>query len=121
MKKSLPFKKRLSSWNRYLLPGLRSKNTYVSFFALVAYPMLAYVCLFLNFTGTGAINMLSRFVFFLAVIALVLFNGNYLEVRRKLPLTKARRKFFRAVGILLYNAILLLATYGLLLGIAAIF
>lgn len=121
IKKSLPFKKRLSSWNLYLLPGLRSKNTYVSFFALVAYPMLVYVCLFLDFTGGGAVNMLSRIVFLLAVIALVLFNGNYLEVRRKLPLTKARRKFFRAVGILLYNAVLLLATYGLLLGIAAIF
>lgn len=121
VKKSIPFSGRLSSWNRYLLPGLRTKNTYVSFFALVAYPMLIYVCLFLNFTGYGAIGMLSRIVFCLAVIALVLFNGNYMEICRKLPLTKARRDFFRAIGILLYNAILLLVTYGLLMGIEAIF
>lgn len=121
VKKSLPFKKRLSSWNRYLLPGLRSKNTYVTFFALVAYPMLIYICLFLDFTGYGAIGMLSRIVFCLAVLAMVLFNGNYLEVHRKLPLTKSRRSFFRALGILLYNAIILLISYGLLMGIEAIF
>ena len=121
VKKSLGFKDRLSSWNRYLLPGFRSKNTYVSFFSLCAYPMLIYISLFLNFTGAGAFGMLSRIVFLIGVLALVLFNGNYMEIRRKLPLTKSRRKFFRALGILLYNGVILLAIYGLLQAVEAIF
>ena len=112
VKRSFSFRERLSSWNRYLLPGLRGKNAHVSFFAVMAYPMLIYICFGLNYGSTVAFGFLNRLVVFLCVMALVLFNGNYLNVQKRCFLTSSRRRFLHWLGMLLVNAFIIALTYG---------
>ena len=107
IKRSLPFGKRLSSWRRYLIPGFRGKNAYLRFFALAAYPMLFYVGLVVKFDGGNTLGFLSRLLFCITVLAAVLFDGNYLNVQKRIPLVRSRRRILRFLGMLLANALLL--------------
>ncbi len=111
-KHSLSFRQRLSSWKRYLIPGFRQKNSYMWYFAAMGYPMLAYICFGLQFGDQVGLGLLNRLVFFLTVLALVFFNGNYLNVQNHCPLIKSKRSFFHRLGMVVANALILLLAYG---------
>lgn len=106
--RKLPAGKRFYNWRRYLLPGFRGKNVYLWLFAAIAYPMLVYLSLVLKFENSNALQYVFRIFFLLIVFALILFNGNYLAIKKKLPLTKSRNRFVRFLGSLLVNALFLL-------------
>ena len=108
LKDSLSFKQRLSGWKRYLIPGFRGKSAYLWLFAAAAYPMLLYVSLFVKFDGANAWGFLSRILFCLTVLAMVFFDGNYLNIQKRIPLVRSRRRIIRFFGMLLANALLML-------------
>ena len=70
--------------------------------------MLVYLSLFLKFENSNALQYVFRVFFLIIVFALILFNSNYLAIKKKLPLTKSRNRFVRFLGSLLVNALLLL-------------
>ena len=111
----LPKLKKMYNWRRYLLPGFRGKNVYLTLFAAVGYPLLVYLSIVMKFENAGPMTVLFRIAFLVAVLALVFFNGNYMGIHRKLPLTKSRFRFVRWMGVIIVDAVILALLYGLLI------
>lgn len=109
--------KKPGSWQRYLLPGFRSRNVIRWLGAALGYVMLLYFSLTLQVENAGHTELLLNRLFLgLAAFGVVLFSGNYLDVQSKFFMTRSKHKWVRVGGILLIDvAILFLAVFSLVL------
>lgn len=93
-------------WKRFLPPGLRSLELPSAFFALAGYLFTIYFYFILP-----AQVRETEIQGFLITLGIILFDGNYLCVQEKLPLTKSLNPWIKLLGILLYNAVIVLVFF----------
>lgn len=101
---------KLSRWQRYLPPGYRSAKPVRWVLASIMYVTFvpASITMFLNkehFWG----SLTSGLLFALTLFAVVLFNGNYLNVQDTFYFTRCRNPMIRWLGIMIVDFTLLFA------------
>lgn len=97
------------SWRRYLLPGYRSGGWVNWIAATIGYLFLAAVCTGLIVEDAGPLEtLINRIGFSIAIIAIVLFAGNYLDVHRSFILTRSPRRIVRWIGIAVVSFLILM-------------
>lgn len=112
--------KQSNSWRRFLPPGLRGKNPFLSLLALAVYLLWFNVCFSLEVKNAGATEVfLNRLTASLTSLAAILFSGNYLSIQDRLGFTRNQNPLLRlliivatdflilCVGILLMNLLLI--------------
>ena len=95
-------------WRRFLPPGFRSKSIVRWLFSAVGYALLLYVGFGLKVENAGALELLlNRIAFTVAVLLIVLFNGNYLSIHQKFVMTRSKRRWVRWLGMAIVDTAIL--------------
>lgn len=95
------------------LPGYKGKNPLYMVLATLWYAFLTFG-FFMNF-GTGDIKSILEDVLVASLLfSLTLFNGNYKNIKDKLPLTRSNKSGERKAGIIIYNLVIVIA-FGIFL------
>lgn len=97
-----------ADWRRFLPPGFRKKNVIRWLFSALGYALLFYIGLGLEVENAGTLELiLNRIMFTIAILCIVLFNGNYLNVHQKFVMTRSKRRWVRWLGMAIVDAVLL--------------
>lgn len=97
-------------WRRFLPPGFRSKNGFLWFVSSLGYLFLFWLGMTLEVEGAGTAELLlNRIAFTAAMLGIILFTGNYLNLQRRFPLTRSRHRLLRWLGVLLADVLILAA------------
>ena len=93
---------------QYLLPGFRSKNPLKIGAGILGYLLVAYISVTLEIKDNGIAVTGSRLIFercwcWILMMGLILFDFDYLEIQKKLPLTKSCNRWIRLSGVVFYN------------------
>lgn len=93
---------------RFLPPGFRSRNVVKWLFSTLGYALLLAVCAGFSVENAGTLELvLNRVTFTAAVLCMVLFNGNYLDVQRHFAMTRSKSRWIRWLGMAIVDAALL--------------
>ena len=98
---------------KYLPPGLRSGNLVNSLVSLFLYGFLFVACLSLNMEDSsgspiaGIPLWIYRITCLLAVLAVILFTGNYLGIQRRIGISRIRNLVPRILCVLLVDIMIL--------------
>lgn len=111
--------KKKTDWRKYLPPGFRTQNRTRWLFSAFGYCFILYIGLSLGVTNASGMAevYLNRAVFTAAFLAIVFFNGNYLGIREKFPLTNSKNRLLRwlMIGLVDFGILgLLVMLLGLL-------
>lgn len=107
--------KTIQGWGRFLPPGFRTKNPIMWILAAIGYCFLFYLGATLIVENATAASLLANRIFFtIAAFGIVFFSGNYLDIHRRLPLTKSNNIVVRLLGVILYDAIIFLGAVAIL-------
>lgn len=99
-----------NSWRRFLPPGFRTLRPWVWFLSALGYGLVLQVGLTLQVEEASAqVIALSRACFTGAMLAMILFSGNYLNIQSRFRLTRTPPKFLRFLGIVLIDALIFMA------------
>lgn len=97
-------------WQRYLLPGFRTKNPLKMISAAIGYICLLRFGLTLELEHTLPLELLIDRVSITALLlAAALFSANYLNVQQRVPLTRSGNPFLRTAGIVLTDILIIAA------------
>lgn len=96
---------------RYLPPGFRSDNKAKWILAAFGYAILIMIALCLDVDNASALEViLNRIAFLTASLGVVLFNGNYLNVRERFVMTKSDNRLLRWLGMAIADVIIFIVT-----------
>ena len=110
------------NYKKFLLPGFRTLTIWKMFLAIFGYICVFYLSFSLTVDGAVLSELwFNRILLFLSFIIWILFNCNYLDIHRQLPLCNSRNIFLKILGILICNLLIFSAYFMLLVGIENIF
>ncbi|MBU5429006.1 serine/threonine protein kinase [Kineothrix sp. MSJ-39] len=93
-----------SGFQKYALPGFRTKTPWKMFLSFLCYLFLTWLCLTLEIKNTyGAHLWVERIYVFAIFLSIIFCSFNYLDVQRFLPFCRSRNKVVHYLGILLLN------------------
>ena len=94
------------------LPGCGARNPFMILGASLWYLFLAFG-FFCNW-GSGDITLILEDIFVVALLlSFTLFNGNYKNIKSKLPLTRSNVKNRVIAGVIIYNIVIFMI-YGII-------
>lgn len=103
---------------RFLPPGFRSGDAFWGLLAAVGYLVLISLTLSFNLEDASfARQWMNRMSFFVSVMSVVLFTGNYLDVWEFAHLNQIRNKWLKALAVIVADAFIfafLLVLFGVL-------
>lgn len=114
--------KHSGGWKRFLPPGFRSGNIITYLLASLGYFFLFWICFSLEVEDAGTAELfLNRIAFTAAFVAIVLFNGNYLDIHSKFWMTRSNRRWVRYTGMAIIDFAVLAAVIILLDLVVSVF
>jgi serine/threonine protein kinase len=110
-------------WRRFLPPGFRTLNPFSMLFCSVIYYLLINMALCIGSTEKLSFMQLTfeRIVITTAIVFMILFSGNYLEVQKFVPFASSSNWFVRIVAIAIVDMLLLLTAILFICGVEASF
>lgn len=97
---------------RFLPPGFQTKNLVGLWAALAFYYTWFGGALSMEVVGGSmTVQILARFFWFVAFTLDILWTGNYLNIWKKVPLTRSKNLFVRYVGVVLWGLCILMSAY----------
>lgn len=100
------------SFMRFLPPGFRTLHPPYIIAAIISYALIIYlgITFKLDRVMPDKELLLYRICVTFMLLFMVFFSGNYLNIQKKLPLTKSKNVIVRTAGIILGNIIIFLLT-----------
>ena len=103
-------------WLRFLPPGFRNRNPFKWLLAILGYAFALFICAGIEVEGASAIVLhLNRIGVTAALLLMILFSGNYLDVQRFVPFGKSRNLILRILAVAITDALLFSAVILLIL------
>ncbi len=94
---------------RYLPPGFRGNSPVTWLLAALGYISLVSICSGMVVENAGmAETVLNRITLFAALLSIVFFNGNYLDVQQSFILTRSPHRWVRWLGMALVDSAIIL-------------
>ena len=95
----------------YALPGFRSNNFIYWLLALAGYSFMIGMAMEMEYSREipAAAQTVYKITTFLAMMGVVLFAGNYRGMQEKMPLSRSDHGLVRAVGIVIWCAVIFVA------------
>ena len=98
----------VEGWRRFLPPGFRTGNFSKMIFAVLGYFLLITASLNLIIKDASPQRvLLNQIAFFLIGMTMILFTGNYLDIWRKLKITRVRYRWLQVIIIMVINILIL--------------
>jgi hypothetical protein len=98
----------------YLPPGFRSRQVLPCMLSALGYFLLICLGLSLSPTVVNTFDLwLNRVFFTLAMLAVVLFSGNYLGCQARLPLARSKQPSIHLLGVVLWDVAFLFSAAGI--------
>ena len=111
----------ISGIRRFLPPGYRTLTPWRMLYATFGYAFLIWMTCTLDFKTSSSgqpvsstVAIIEKVFVFIMSIAIILFNGNYLDMQKHFPVCRNKNPLIRHIGIALIDASILLLLFTIM-------